>query len=295
MKKILATTAALLFATSIFAQDEEQVSDDDFVSQEVDQYSAEENSQESSEEPQNTVQEEPAQSVSDDSQNYIQEDTQTAYQNNSAKGSSYGIGIRAAFDYGMMYGFEEGADNDSDFDGDPSGIGFEAGIAARITLTGSVSFSPEINFAYVSTSHKYVSNERKYTSMDIEIPLMIRGMVADRFYVAAGPQININISNKVDIEVQDMNLGGGIVIKNEFEEKFDQAGFTFGLAAGAGVRIIDNFFFDFRFYMGLMDLYPDVAYIGDEDWVPEDGNWSSIDMSGAKMMKIKAGFSYWFM
>jgi hypothetical protein len=41
--------------------------------------------------------------------------------------------------------------------------------------------------------------------------------------------------------------------------------------------------------MGLSELYPDVNGSGNLE------NYSELDMRGAKMMKFKAGLSYWFL
>ena len=85
------------------------------------------------------------------------------------KDSRFGAGVKATFDYGMMYGFEE--ENDGT-DENPSGFGFDAGLMFRLNLAKGLYFAPEVNFAYTNTSHKFLKKERSYTSMDLEIPLM---------------------------------------------------------------------------------------------------------------------------
>lgn len=203
----------------------------------------------------------------------------------ASKGHDMGVGARIAFDYGMMYGFEETDDN---VDGDPTGIGFEGGLAARIEMVNNLYFVPEVNFSYLSTKHKYLELDRTYTSMSLEIPLLMRGIVAERFYVTAGPQLNLCLSSDFEQKYPDFEFGD---MPDDFKENVEQAGFTFGIAAGAGVNIVDGLFFDFRFYMGLMELFPDVKSASDNILDAD----SMIDMAGAKMMTIKAGFSYWFM
>ena len=206
------------------------------------------------------------------------------------QGAKLSIGARGAFDYGIMYGFKE---EDDDVDGKPTGIGFEDGAMFRIQMIPNLYFAPEVNIAYVSVSHKYNKMERTYTSTDLEIPLLIRGTVADKFYVTAGPQAVINISNDADIEVPEVKLGD-LKFDVDYEEKLEQAKFTFGLTAGFGYNIFAGLFVDARFYMGLMELYPDVAYILDLDSTDDADSYSMINMAGAKMMKIKVGLSYWF-
>ena len=211
---------------------------------------------------------------------------QESYEHPANNEQKFGIGLRAAFDYGMMYGFKN---EDDDVDGSPTGIGFEGGLMGRIQLVSNLHFAPEVNIAFVRTEHEYLHQKRTYTSIDLEIPLLMRGIVLDKFYVTGGPQLNLNLSNDFDYDNKDAN--------EDYEEKIDEAKFTFGLAVGAGFNIIEGLFIDVRFYMGLMDLYPDVKSISDyEDGeiVSEGDDFSYISMKGAKMMKIKAGLSYWF-
>lgn len=211
---------------------------------------------------------------------------QESYERPANNEQKFGIGLRAAFDYGMMYGFKN---EDDDVDGSPTGIGFEGGLMGRIQLVSNLHFAPEVNIAFVRTEHEYLHQKRTYTSIDLEIPLLMRGIVLDKFYVTGGPQLNLNLSNDFDYDNKDATEG--------YEEKIDEAKFTFGLAVGAGFNIIEGLFIDVRFYMGLMDLYPDVKSISDyEDGeiVSEGDDFSYISMKGAKMMKIKAGLSYWF-
>lgn len=202
----------------------------------------------------------------------------------------FGFGIRGAFDYGYMFGFTEDLENDSDIDGNPSGIGFEAGVALRIQMVNNLFFAPEINFAYVSTTHKYLEHDRTYKSSELEIPLLLRGVVAGKFYVTAGPQINIGLNNETDI---DPITNKTLDITVQSKEEVEQSNFAFGLAAGAGFNVFAGLFIDLRFYMGLTELFPDVVTLDDVESANE--GYSLVDMAGAKMMKLKVGLSYFIM
>ena len=208
-----------------------------------------------------------------------------------------GFGLRLAFDYGRMFGFKDDLDNDSDISGTPSGFGFEGGLMVRVQMIPNLFFAPEINVAYISTNHEYMDHERKYTTTDLEIPLMLRGIIADKFYVTGGAQINLTLNSKSEIDPIVNVLGGGVNIKTETTEKVEQATFGLGIVAGAGFNIVGGLFVDLRFYMGLSELYPDVKSLDDYENgdIAEEGEFSLINMSGARMMKFKAGISYWFM
>jgi hypothetical protein len=230
---------------------------------------------------------------------YAQAETDKAEEqadNNSkprlAESSTFGFGVRGAFNYARMYGFKEDPENDSDIDGVPTGIGFDAGLMLRIQMIPNLHFTPEVNFAYSSTSHSYLDKDRHYISTDIEIPLIIRGVVGDMFYVGAGPQINFNISNEADIDATENQWG-----LTEDMENIESAKFSFGLTAGAGINVVEGLFVDLRFYLGVTELFPDVKSLDEYEAgekVQEGDNFSFISMKGAKMMKFKVGMSYWF-
>ncbi len=296
MKKIWTIVASALVAASVsFAQDE-------LENESADQPEEQFVEQDFSPDPEDVSEQEPSdengENTQDGNQAITQESNGQAAPYNEAETSAdpeqyekrhdakpkFGFGIRAAFDYGMMYGFKE---EDDDVDETPSGFGFEGGLTGRIMLVSNLFFTPELNIAYISTKHKYNDIDRTYKSLDLEIPFLMRGVVIDKFYVAGGPQININVNNDYEFDSDE-----GI-----FTENIDQTKFTFGLAVGAGLNIVEGLFIDLRFYMGLKELYPDVKSVGDysDGGVIDEGDkFSYINMKGAKMMKIKAGLSYWF-
>ena len=315
MKKIWTLIASTLLVASVsFAQDD---FDSDYADQAEEQYTEQEQAEVQADEQQQaaassedeaeqpSAAEEPAPAPSKpvaapiSSQANVQEpEPANTEENNSAQEPTprqvnrFGFGLRVAFDYGRMFGFKEDMDNDSDISGSPSGIGFEAGLMVRFQMIPNLFFAPEVNVAYISTNHEYMGSERKYNSVDLEIPLLMRGIVADRFYVTGGPQVVFSMSSKAEIEPLKVTSVG---ITKESEEKIDQASFGFGIAAGAGFNIYEGLFIDLRYYMGLTELYPDVKSMDDfNDGDVAEGDFYMINMSGARMMKFKVGISYWF-
>jgi opacity protein-like surface antigen len=307
MKKIWTLIASTMLVASVaFAQDDYDYADqseEQYTEQEQAEIQAEDQASDASEEEQPSVAEEPAPSqpvaAPISSQANVQEpEPANTEEDNSAQEPAprqvnrFGFGLRVAFDYGRMFGFKEDMDNDSDISGSPSGIGFEAGLMVRFQMIPNLFFAPEVNVAYISTNHEYMESERKYNSVDLEIPLLMRGIVADRFYVTGGPQVVFSMSSKAEIEPLKVTSVG---ITKESEEKIDQASFGFGIAAGAGFNIYEGLFIDLRYYMGLTELYPDVKSMDDfNDGDVAEGDFYMINMSGARMMKFKVGISYWF-
>ena len=310
MNKIWTLIASTMLVASIsFAQDD---FDSDYANQTEEQYTEQEQAEvqadeqqqaaePAEEEEQPSVAEEPAPSkpvAAPVTQASAQEPAQESTQNDENAQEAaprddtpfFGFGLRTAFDYGRMYGFKDDLDNDSDISGIPSGIGFEAGVMFRIRMIPNLFFAPEVNFAYISTEHEYLKHKREYKSIDMEIPLLMRGVIADRFYVTGGPQLNFSLSSEADIEPIENS-----VLDKTFAsaEKIEQTSFGFGIAAGIGINIVQGLFFDLRYYMGITELYPDVKTLDDMDIA--EGDFSLVDMSGARMMKFKVGISYWFL
>jgi opacity protein-like surface antigen len=308
MNKIWTLIAStMLVASAAFAQDDYDYADqadEQYTEQEQAEVQADEQQQAAEpaeEEEQPSVAEEPAPSkpvAVPVTQASAQEPAQESTQNDENAQEAaprddtpfFGFGLRTAFDYGRMYGFKDDLDNDSDISGIPSGIGFEAGVMFRIRMIPNLFFAPEVNFAYISTEHEYLKHKREYKSIDMEVPLLMRGVIADRFYVTGGPQLNFSLSSEADIEPIENS-----VLDKTFAsaEKIEQTSFGFGIAAGLGINIVQGLFFDLRYYMGITELYPDVKTLDDMDIA--EGDFSLVDMSGARMMKFKVGISYWFL
>ena len=283
MKKIWTLIASTMLVASVaFAQDDYDYADqseEQYTEQEQAEIQAEDQASDASEEEQPSVAEEPAPSqpvaAPISSQANVQEpEPANTEEDNSAQEPAprqvnrFGFGLRVAFDYGRMFGFKEDMDNDSDISGSPSGIGFEAGLMVRFQMIPNLFFAPEVNVAYISTNHEYMGSERKYNSVDLEIPLLMRGVIADKFYVTGGPQVVFSMSSKAEIEPLKVTSVG---ITKESEEKI------------------------LRYYMGLTELYPDVKSMDDfNDGDVAEGDFYMINMSGARMMKFKVGISYWF-
>ena len=306
MNKIWTLVASTMLAASVaFAQDdfdpeytdqaEEQVSEQ--VEEQAEEQPAEqEQVAEPAQEENTNVAEEPAPAKPEPApvQASVQESEQVNEQNdeyapaNTNNTPFLGFGVKFAFNYGRMFGFKEDLDNDSDIDGTPSGIGYDGGIMFRIQMIPNLYFTPEVNIAHITTEHEFMHHKRKYVSTDLELPLLMRGVIANRFYVTGGAQFNFTLSSKAKIDAVENATLDITVASNE---KVEQATFGFGIVAGAGINIVAGLFFDFRFYMGITELYPDVKTLDDLEFAT--GDYSLVDMSGARMMKIKVGLSYW--
>jgi len=196
----------------------------------------------------------------------------------------FGVGIRGAFNYNMMYGLGEEwyIYNDSENDIAPSGIGFEVGLGVRLQLLPFMQFTPEVLFEYAKLSQEDGKMERTFKQMSVEFPLLLRVTPIDKVYFVVGPNIELNVSDETELESGVMENEAG-KFEHTFPEKMDRKGVQFGITVGGGYYIVGGLSVDFRFNWGMTDVYE--GYILNED----------TELTSGKLMTFKFGIGYWFM
>ena len=200
--------------------------------------------------------------------------------------SKPGIGAHADFNYSYLIGLPQDWYLGDDAEA-PSGIGFDIGLRGRIPMASILQFTPEINFHYAQLSMDEEGCDHKFKQMDLEIPLMVRALVKERFYVAAGVQLSLNLSSEVSLEQDDISLGGDLGKTDyKYKEDIDQAGFGFGIALGVGGFVMERLSIDAGVVLGLTDVYPDIDPLKND---------LIESMDGGKQMTFKAGIGYWFL
>jgi len=306
ISKILAASA---IATSIaFAQTE----DDQFAEQAFE--STEEAAEQSgeTEEPQSEPEQQSEAAPAEESEQTVQPEqnapaesqanNQAAFESNQSSAenesvmnepqkasginSKAGFGLHADFNYSFLYGLAQDWNLGDETDA-PAGIGFDIGFRGRIPMASYLQFTPELNFHYAQLTQDDETAERKFTQMDLEIPLMIRGVVMGRFYAAAGIQLTLNLSSEVKFEEKDVDIGGGLgTMSMSFNEEVEQAGFGFGLIASVGGFVMERLSIDASIVLGLSDVYENQEENEDE---------ILVNFEGGKQMTFKVGIGYWFM
>lgn len=196
------------------------------------------------------------------------------------------VGIRGAFIYGNMWGFK---DLKSDGLEPPTGIGGEFGIAARFIMVEGLQFSPEIMFRIFNLSHEEDEIERCYKQMFLDFAFYIRGVFGGGFFLEFAPQISINTSAEYTYDGTTNNF-----------ERIEQSAAEFGLNVGVGYYVMNNLSLNFRWYLGLTEVFPDVKYEGEMNSIKEEKSknnvsWATINLKGAHTMMFKFGVTYWFL
>ncbi|MBS7232296.1 PorT family protein [Flavobacterium psychroterrae] len=155
------------------------------------------------------------------------------------------------------FGVKAGA-NLSTFGGDAedakSLVGFQVGGFAEIKLTDKFAIQPEILFstqgAKSEESGLGYSYEDKILLSYLNIPVMAKYYVAEKFSVEAGPQIGFLLSAKDKYEFSDngMSDSGKQDVKDNYES------IDFGVNFGAGYDFTENLSVGLRYNLGLSNI-----------------------------------------
>ncbi|QGK77039.1 porin family protein [Flavobacterium sp. SLB02] len=155
------------------------------------------------------------------------------------------------------FGVKAGA-NLSTFTGDvddaKSLVGFHVGGFAEIKLTDKFAIQPEILFSTQGSKQEgsdlFGSYENKVNVSYLNIPVMAKYYVAEKFSLEAGPQIGFLLSAKSKYEetVDGEKYSEDIDVKDGFES------IDFGVNFGAGYDFTENLSVGLRYNLGLSNI-----------------------------------------
>ena len=169
----------------------------------------------------------------------------------SANASDNGLrlGIRAEFNRSMF-----SIDREPDIE---IGMGFGAGLAAKIPLTNQLSLNPEASLYYRESGvqiyySSYINGFYNYyiTEMVVSIPVMLQFMpVKDPpLYLTAGIQLDIPFRNRLLVVTRERSV---------FRPIDNRSPTDFGIPLGVGVEIMRNFGLDFRYIINMNKPFSD--------------------------------------
>lgn len=158
----------------------------------------------------------------------------------------------------------KGGLNSSNFSGDTEGvdfksrIGFNVGIFAAIMLSEKITLQPEILYSTqgakaVNVTVPYddmlFTGDVKFNLSYINIPVMFKYYVADKFNLEAGPQIGFLTSAETSTKLDGSNQ----TVDEDAKDYFESV--DFGFNVGAGYDFTDKIFAGIRYNIGLSNVF----------------------------------------
>ena len=157
------------------------------------------------------------------------------------------ITSNAQVSFGAKGGVNFASVNGDDFDADEGLTSFHIGGVASIAISGFFSIQPEIVYSSQGYSFDFFDVESKVKIDYLNIPIMADFEVINGLSLQCGPQLGINLSGKIDVNVegQSRDLDG--------IETLD-----IGAGIGAQYQLADKgLFFQARYVNGLTEIFED--------------------------------------
>lgn len=171
------------------------------------------------------------------------------------------FGVHAGVDLNTLWG--------DDTEDAASGIGFQAGAAAKISLPMlPITIAPEV---LIDMRNYDLHEDVTTTEWALDIPVLLRISLLPILYLEAGPELAFNLSTSTDV-------GDKITFKAD-DDNFNTV--EFDLVFGVGTGILPLVDIDFRVILGLTNIYDDDSIAGT----------SELDI---KNMQFALGATYWF-
>jgi opacity protein-like surface antigen len=153
-----------------------------------------------------------------------------------------------------------------DIEDNSSKVGFLVGGFAEIKLTEKFAIQPELLFATQGTKFEADGDDLKYNLNYLNVPVMAKFYVADKFSLEAGPQIGFLLSAKAKAGDEDEDV-------KDFFKSVD-----FGVNFGAGYDFTENLSAGVRYNLGLANILD-----------TEEGNDSKIKNS---VFSLAVGYKF---
>lgn len=162
-----------------------------------------------------------------------------------------------------QFGIKAGL-NSSNFSGDTEGadfksrIGFNIGAFVAIKLSEKITLQPEVLYSTQGAKVENVSamyngvnytGDVKFNFSYINVPIMLKYYVADKFNLEVGPQIGFLASAKTSTKIDGFSQKTDQDVK-DFFETVDVA-----LNFGAGYDFTEKFFAGIRYNLGVSNIF----------------------------------------
>ncbi|MCD8194205.1 MAG: PorT family protein [Tannerellaceae bacterium] len=127
--------------------------------------------------------------------------------------------------------------------------GLNIGVAGEILFTETFAFEPGLFFSMQGAKFNERSVDAKIVGNYINIPLLAKGYVYDKFYLFAGPQVGILVSSKVKAKASGISVS---VDADDFLKTMN-----LDLVLGAGYLFDSGLSISFNYNLGLTNALDD--------------------------------------
>ena len=129
-----------------------------------------------------------------------------------------------------------------DVEGNTSKLGFQIGGFTEIEITEKFSVQPELLFSTQGTKFDFEGTKVEFNLSYLNIPVMLKYYVADKFILETGPQIGLLMNAKLK--------GGGdsLDVKDNFKS------IDFGVNFGTAYNFSENISAGLRYNLGLSNI-----------------------------------------
>jgi hypothetical protein len=148
--------------------------------------------------------------------------------------------------------------------------GFNAGLFAKLPITPTLAFQPELYYtskgAYITYNNLFVDGTATFKLNYVELPLLLVIRIADNFNISMGPYMSYLVSGKVKNDSNINLFDFEDNINNEDYNRFDA-----GIMAGASLdfRTVS---FGARYSYGFTTVGKEQTYMGTAYTFPDANN-----------------------
>jgi opacity protein-like surface antigen len=170
-------------------------------------------------------------------------------------------------------------------------IGAHLGGFAEISISEKFAIQPELLFSIQGAKSEYSESDIDYSYSEetktklnyLNVPLLAKYYVADKFALLAGPQFGILMSAKEDYEFSETLSGTTDSGSESIDAKEFYKSLALSFNLGASYSITENFFVDARYNLGLSSIA--------KDYTDEFGDSTSLKINN-NIFQFSVGYKF---
>lgn len=175
------------------------------------------------------------------------------------------FGVKAGLNISNVTG-----DYQNEFDA-KSLIGLQIGGFAEIGISDKLAFQPELLYSMQGAKTEFsesfegfsASGESTLKLNYLNVPLLLKYKLADKFSILAGPQVGLLMSAEQEFTFTETFDGETFSESGTEDVKENYESILLSFNVGASYSITDNIFVDARYNLGLSNLLKDQTFEGE--------------------------------